>query len=975
MGRGQEEVTLGAVEALPVDGAGRVVGATSCGRDGIRGFVARLADGLPLLAVTVCGLVGTAALVCEFCEVGFELWTCAAGLAALCAVWLSAVLTGRGWPGQTAVLLCALAASVWMREDLVAQGASVWQSVWSWTVFDGELGLFLSMAFCLLGLLVGSLGVVWKRGWLLSAAACGLLLAFPLEGITPGVAPVALMTVYAIGSMAAGRRACGQFGPRGSAVGLASSMAVASLALAIPLALVHPEVLAAPGQGLGTAVEDGLHALERVFAGGTGDSPGLSSRSVSGMDEGVVNRGDLDGSDGTPLVDVGLSNQPLHAVYLASFRGGSYHGGVWDPAPPSGSGDAPDTLESAEFYVASVFALASNGGEIPAYRMEIHAADPRLDVGDLRPYTSVAVSSSDPGTYAYDAVGLGTFDTLCSLGVVDGAGSVASGGVVSANAYLEERGLRLAPVSGQALAGAEETLEAYGRSALDTYLEVPYEDLPRTVDLVRQNPCDTIGEAVSFVQDTLAQNARYTVEPGTYPEGASIADHLLFDGHAGYCQHFATTAALMLRLYGIPTRYVTGFAAPDPEGASIADHLLFDGHAGYCQHFATTAALMLRLYGIPTRYVTGFAAPVSAFAPDATGMWEAAFSDVRAHAWVELFLPGLGWVSLEVTPPGSQDAAPFAPFDPANVDRWSAEESTPERPSTAPADDGPEDGNEHSETAPSKADPEPLPEAASEPETEIRSQNPDAAPTALTDSDDTANGPEPAGIPVGALVAGAAVSVLLLVGAIAVWRRRRMVEARTEAGADGLLVDLVAMLHFAGHLEGWEGVEDGFAAQLAREVACVTPEQARAGADGLLVDLVAMLHFAGHLEGWEGVEDGFAAQLAREVACVTPEQARSLVDEAMGAAFGGPAFDRTPSESARALYEAVAAEVYGELGPLRRLAFSLVDEAMGAAFGGPAFDRTPSESARALYEAVAAEVYGELGPLRRLAFVWVRAYR
>ncbi len=234
MGRGQEEVTLGAVEALPVDGAGRVVGGTSCGRDGIRGFVARLADGLPLLAVTVCGLVGTAALVCEFCEVGFELWTCAAGLAALCAVWLSAVLTGRGWPGQTAVFLCALAACAWMREDLVAQGASVWQSVWSWTVFDGELGLFLSMAFCLLGLLVGSLVFVWKRGWLLSVAACGLLLVFPLEGITPGVAPVALMTVYAIGSMAAGRRACGQFGPRGSAVGLASSMAVASLALAMP---------------------------------------------------------------------------------------------------------------------------------------------------------------------------------------------------------------------------------------------------------------------------------------------------------------------------------------------------------------------------------------------------------------------------------------------------------------------------------------------------------------------------------------------------------------------------------------------------------------------------------------------------------------------------------------------------------------------------------------------------------------------
>jgi protein-glutamine gamma-glutamyltransferase len=71
---------------------------------------------------------------------------------------------------------------------------------------------------------------------------------------------------------------------------------------------------------------------------------------------------------------------------------------------------------------------------------------------------------------------------------------------------------------------------------------------------------------------------------------------------------------------------------------------LFHTHKGYCQHFAGAAALLLRVAGVPTRVVVGFA----------TGeqldnhTW--AVRDEDAHAWIEVYFPGVGWVPFNPTP-------------------------------------------------------------------------------------------------------------------------------------------------------------------------------------------------------------------------------------------------------------------------------------------------------------------------------------
>ncbi len=82
-----------------------------------------------------------------------------------------------------------------------------------------------------------------------------------------------------------------------------------------------------------------------------------------------------------------------------------------------------------------------------------------------------------------------------------------------------------------------------------------------------------------------------------------------------------------------------------PASADQLDHFLFEAKRGYCEHFATALALMAREVGVPTRLVTGYLP--GDFNPF-TGFYEV--STAHAHAWVEAYLWGRGWVAFDPTP-------------------------------------------------------------------------------------------------------------------------------------------------------------------------------------------------------------------------------------------------------------------------------------------------------------------------------------
>jgi hypothetical protein len=92
-------------------------------------------------------------------------------------------------------------------------------------------------------------------------------------------------------------------------------------------------------------------------------------------------------------------------------------------------------------------------------------------------------------------------------------------------------------------------------------------------------------------------------------------------------------------------RYTTEVGEPGLE--PLLD-FLFHTHAGYCQHFAGAAALILRVAGVPTRVAVGFATG------EQIGHDTWAVRDEDAHAWIEVYFPGVGWVPFNPTPAAAQ---------------------------------------------------------------------------------------------------------------------------------------------------------------------------------------------------------------------------------------------------------------------------------------------------------------------------------
>ena len=79
---------------------------------------------------------------------------------------------------------------------------------------------------------------------------------------------------------------------------------------------------------------------------------------------------------------------------------------------------------------------------------------------------------------------------------------------------------------------------------------------------------------------------------------------------------------------------------------NIAVAFISEYKEGICQHYASAATLLYRTLGIPARYTTGFAAQT--LAGETTDVLEK-----MAHAWVEVYVDGIGWVNVEVTGSGS----------------------------------------------------------------------------------------------------------------------------------------------------------------------------------------------------------------------------------------------------------------------------------------------------------------------------------
>lgn len=83
---------------------------------------------------------------------------------------------------------------------------------------------------------------------------------------------------------------------------------------------------------------------------------------------------------------------------------------------------------------------------------------------------------------------------------------------------------------------------------------------------------------------------------------------------------------------------------PPNLGGDSTDTFLFKSRRGYCVHYASSFAVMMRLAGIPARIVSGYQGgemnPLSNYM---------IVRQSDAHAWVEIWLAGNGWLRIDPT--------------------------------------------------------------------------------------------------------------------------------------------------------------------------------------------------------------------------------------------------------------------------------------------------------------------------------------
>ncbi len=156
------------------------------------------------------------------------------------------------------------------------------------------------------------------------------------------------------------------------------------------------------------------------------------------------------------------------------------------------------------------------------------------------------------------------------------------------------------------------------------YLTVPEscEDAVRTicVDGAFQG---TEEEIAYQIVNYFNSNYSYTLRPGFYYGNPDYISHFLLESKKGYCMHFASSATMLFRYMGIPARFVEGYAFTYAN--VLDDGFLVEG-AEYSDYYDGYNAL------------------------GETALIEVEIPDASAHAWVEIYVEGAGWVVVDPTP-------------------------------------------------------------------------------------------------------------------------------------------------------------------------------------------------------------------------------------------------------------------------------------------------------------------------------------
>lgn len=296
--------------------------------------------------------------------------------------------------------------------------------------------------------------------------------------------------------------------------------------------------------------------------------------------------------------------QRPRSVYLKGFTGGTYADGVWSPP------GEPET--AGEAYRGLMLYLTG------------HGFYPQVQVGE----TTVLVEETETAWITVENLAAGRkylFTPYEALQVSDLSEDHAG--------YREESGIRA-----QGLFGAEKYTFAMA--------------LPRTEDYAL---ADLSAFSETLPEETAALEKLYrTYVYDAFLDVSEEERELLLQCFDAQSLEELRGADLAAVTWSLRTCFSEKFtfdygALTESDGDVLARFL--GERAGNQTHFATLATLLFREVGIPARYAEGYYLSPGDVAIY-TSMPSIVFDlpDHSAHAWVEVYVNGLGWVPVEVTP-------------------------------------------------------------------------------------------------------------------------------------------------------------------------------------------------------------------------------------------------------------------------------------------------------------------------------------
>ena len=171
------------------------------------------------------------------------------------------------------------------------------------------------------------------------------------------------------------------------------------------------------------------------------------------------------------------------------------------------------------------------------------------------------------------------------------------------------------------------------------------------LEIFQQRRFDTLRKAENYDHEDPVFMKYYT----QYPAGEAYKKIADLARRTGGSQPTVVNKMLAIRDYflqkdanGKPLfKYSDNPGLPGIPTASRLEYFLFQNRKGYCAYYAGATLMMLRALGIPSRIAAGF---MTVDRSNKNPGWYWYYAD-QAHAWVQVYFPGYGWMDFDTTIP------------------------------------------------------------------------------------------------------------------------------------------------------------------------------------------------------------------------------------------------------------------------------------------------------------------------------------